>query len=103
MPANISFHYLAAKEYRQARSWYLQRSRRTALRFMEAVDKGMEQIAARPELWPFYDQRHQWFKLRKFPYLLVFRKLTPEHFAIVAVAHSSRRPGYWRRRRFRPE
>jgi hypothetical protein len=49
---NISFHHLVAKEYREARSWYNKRSRRTALRFMDAVDKGLEQIAAHPELWP---------------------------------------------------
>src|SRR5438105_1006319 len=99
MAPSVFFHHLAAKEFRQARSWYARRSSRTALRFVEALNKGIEQLATLPNLWPFYDDRHQWFKLRKFPYLLVFRELDDGHLVIVAVAHSARRPGYWRRRR----
>jgi hypothetical protein len=35
--------------------------------------------------------------LRRFPYQLVIRELPDEH-VVVAVAHQSRRPGYWRDR-----
>jgi len=35
--------------------------------------------------------------LRRFPYDVVVRE-TPEEFIVVAVAHQSRRPGYWRSR-----
>jgi hypothetical protein len=31
--------------------------------------------------------------------LLIFRPRSPEVMIVVAVAHTSRRPGYWRRRK----
>jgi plasmid stabilization system protein ParE len=100
MVAAVVFHYLAAKEFRQARSWYARRSVRTAFRFIDAVNSAVEQLAASPQTWPLYDEQHQWFKLRKFPYLLIFRTVANRSVVIMAVAHSARRPGYWRRRRF---
>ena len=35
--------------------------------------------------------------LKRFPYDIVVREL-PEEIVVVAVAHQSRRPGYWRNR-----
>lgn len=35
--------------------------------------------------------------LRHFPFLLIYREHA-EHLEIVALAHTSRRPGYWRDR-----
>ncbi|HEY0140841.1 MAG TPA: type II toxin-antitoxin system RelE/ParE family toxin [Thermoanaerobaculia bacterium] len=35
--------------------------------------------------------------LRHFPFLLVYRE-RPDHLEIVALAHTSRKPGYWRAR-----
>ncbi len=34
------------------------------------------------------------FVLHDYPYTLIYR-MTPEAIIIVAVAHQSRRPGYW--------
>ena len=100
LPAVFHFHRLAAQEFRAARSWYAQRSRRTALRFVAAVDRPLSQITEAPERWPYYDwARHRWVKVKKFPYLLIYRVVTEDVLAVVAVAQAARRPGYWRRRR----
>jgi plasmid stabilization system protein ParE len=99
MPAaTLTFHRLAAQEFRRARSAYARRSRQAALRFIQAMDTALQQIAADPERWPLYDDRHCWVKTKKFPYLLIYRRTEEDRLTVVAVAHTSRRPGYWRRR-----
>jgi plasmid stabilization system protein ParE len=95
--AEIHFHRLAAKEYRQARQWYAQRSRKALRRFVSAVDAALSQIAANPTSWPMYESRHRWKKAARFPYLLIYRR-PDDDIVVVAVAHTSRRPGYWKRR-----
>jgi plasmid stabilization system protein ParE len=35
--------------------------------------------------------------LRRFPFVVVYRDL-PDHVEVMAFAHTSRRPGYWRSR-----
>lgn len=97
-PAAITFHRLAGEEFRQARFWYARRSRATALRFIQALDKALQQITVDPERCPLYDDRHRCFKIKKFPYLLIYRRTGQDELTLVAVAHTSRRPGYWRRR-----
>ena len=98
VPATITFHRLAAEEFRQARSSYARQSGRATLQFIRAVDVAMQQIAADPERWPLYDGRHRWVKTKKFPYILLYRPTGQGRLTIVAVAHTSRRPGYWRGR-----
>jgi hypothetical protein len=93
-PATIGFHRLAAQEFRQARSMYARRSTPATLR----IDSALQQIAADPERWPLYDDRHRWVKTKKFPYLLIYRGTGRGRVTVVALAHTSRRPGYWRRR-----
>jgi ParE toxin of type II toxin-antitoxin system, parDE len=97
--ADFHFHRLAAQEFRAARSWYAHRSRGTAGRFVVAVDRALHQISEDPERWPFCDARHRWVKVKKFPYLLIYRLVAENLLAVVAFAHASRRPGNWRRRR----
>jgi plasmid stabilization system protein ParE len=94
----VIFHRLAAREFRLARSWYAQRSERAALRFIEAIEVALQQIAADPERWPLYDHNTRWVKIRKYPYLVFYRSTAEGTVIILAVAHAGRRPGYWRRR-----
>jgi plasmid stabilization system protein ParE len=68
MPAaTVTFHRLAAQEFRQARLSYARRSRQAALRFVQALDTALQQLAADPERWPLYEDRHRWVKTKKFP------------------------------------
>ncbi len=97
-PATVTFHRLAAQEFRQARSWYARRSSRAAIRFIQAIDASLRQIASDPERWPLYDDQHRWVKTRKYPYLLIYRPTGQGSLTVVAVAHTKRRPGYWHRR-----
>lgn len=98
MGATVVFHRLAAREYRDSRDWYAVRSASVAERFRIAVDRAVDRIAAEAEALPVLSGQYRWVRVRRFPYLLIFRRQSPETIMIVAVAHTSRRPGYWRRR-----
>jgi plasmid stabilization system protein ParE len=100
MPAaRVVFHRLAAREYRSARDWYRQRSEAVAQRFTMSVDRAANRIAADAGSLPVLTGTYQYVRVAKFPYVLVIRRLEADTMMVVAVAHTSRRPGYWRRRR----
>lgn len=99
MPAiKVEFHRLADKEYEEAFKYYAERSPDTAQRFKEAVDAAVRRIAEAPESMPRMSGPNRWVRVHRFRYILVFRPREPNEVVVVAVAHTSRRPGYWRRR-----
>ena len=50
-----------------------------------------------PEMFPKYDAELRFAVLRRFPFSVVYHP-QPRENLIVAVAHSSRSPGYWQDR-----
>lgn len=96
---SVVFHRLAAREYRLARDWYAARSVEVAERFRIAVDQAAERIAVETDLLAALEGAYRWVRVRRFPYVLVFRERSPGVIMVVALAHTSRRPGYRRRRR----
>lgn len=67
-------------------------------RFLLEIDKAIRETAASPLIWPI-DK----FKTRKrilispFPYSIRY-KIVQREIVIVAIAHQSREPDYWRDR-----
>ena len=95
----VEFHRLAAKEYREASQWYDERSAIAADRFRSGVALAVQRISSNPNSLPRLAKHYRWARIHHFPYMLVFR-MRNEHEAIVlALAHTSRRPGYWKRRK----
>ena len=88
---------LAAKEAHEAWLWYRARSKRVGQRFQEALEQAVLQIKEQPDRWPEYLCATKLLRLKRFPYIIVFREMDSE-LQIIAVAHAHRRPGYWRRR-----
>ncbi len=94
----VSFHRMAAKELRESHAWYGNRDREVAERFEQAVDDAVNRIREEPKSHPVEMKQFRWVRVRRFPYRLVFEVESDERVLIIAVAHSSRRPRYWRRR-----
>ena len=95
----VVFHKLAAGEYRSARSWYADRSPEVAERFLASVDRAVTRVSEEAESLPLLSVAYRYVRVGRFPYLLIFRLVDPHTILILAVAHTSRRPGYWRRRK----
>lgn len=80
------------------------RTNREALgiEFVHAVREALLRISERPHTWPLkagvpphLNVKH--FVLRRFPYAVVFIELGDE-IRVLAIAHTSREPGFWRGR-----
>ena len=65
--------------------------------FRVAVETAVRRIRETPERWAPLSQDTRRFRLRRFPYSIVYTILSP-HILIVAVPHHRRRPGYWKNR-----
>jgi toxin ParE1/3/4 len=93
----IEVHPRAIVDARQSRRWYERRSPATANRFVEELDRAIKEIVAAPQRWPNYLHGTRIFRLRKFPFIVVYCE-SDVLIEIVAFAHTRRRPGYWKKR-----
>lgn len=91
------FHFEAENEYLGAVQWYLPISVHVTIRFVQAIEDAILKIRRMPEAYPQYDHRHRAFFLKRFPYYIVYRE-KGNGIIIIAIAHKSRRPGYWKGR-----
>jgi toxin ParE1/3/4 len=94
---SLDLHPEALAEARAARQWYQSRSEDAAKAFLAELDIGIESIRTAPDLYPSYLHGTRCYMLRRFPYLIVYRVVSAT-VHVYAVAHSRRRPGYWKSR-----
>ncbi len=92
----------AAVEAIEAAAWYEHERPRLGREFDRAVNAAIDLLE--DEIVPLANLpgvtgagRTKRLLLKRFPYDIVVREL-PEEIVVVAVAHQSRRPGYWRDR-----
>jgi plasmid stabilization system protein ParE len=99
MAASVAeFHEAATAEYDAAFDWYLERSPDAAAKFDAEVDRAVAQINAAPKRLAAGPHSTHKFLLRQFPFTLIYRERASAEIQIVAVAHTSRKPGYWKQR-----
>jgi plasmid stabilization system protein ParE len=92
----------AAEEAIEAAAWYEHERAGLGVEFSQAVDAAIDLL--QDEIVPLTSmpgaagpRGAKRLALRRLPYDIVVREL-PEEVDVVAVAHHSRRPGYWRDR-----
>ncbi len=95
---NIEFHHEAGAEYDAAFDWYAARSPDAASKFDSEVHYALQDIAANPQRWAIGPLDTRRYLLRKFPFLVVYREISPNYIQIVAIAHTSRKPWFWKGR-----
>jgi plasmid stabilization system protein ParE len=74
-----------------------ERDPRTIEAFERRLDEAVEQIGRFPEAAPVHVRGTRRLVLNPFPYALIYRVST-DKIAVIAVAHTSQRPGYGTRR-----
>jgi toxin ParE1/3/4 len=94
----IKFNEGATAELEEALNWYGARSEVAESRFAREVDKSLAKVLAAPERFLKVSAQHRACSVVDFPYQIIYR-VVGDVLVIVAIAHSSRRPGYWKRRR----
>jgi plasmid stabilization system protein ParE len=95
--ADVRFHPTADDELLEATTWYVERSSTAAVGFVREIEHALERIAEAPERYPLTLHGRRRFVLLNYPYDVVYR-VRPRVVEVVAIAHHSRRPGYWRNR-----
>jgi toxin ParE1/3/4 len=95
---NVELLPAAFDEFQSALIWYSAKDPELGRQFDAAFQFGVEKIAQEPEIYFPLGKRHRFYRLHQFPYLLIYRILESGVITIVAVSHTSRKPGYWRRR-----
>lgn len=89
----------ASLELAGAVRWYEERRPGWGGRLFDAVASTLARIESYPELGSSRRGRTpaRQMKVRGFPYVVAYR-IRPDDVYVIAVAHTSRRPDYWRER-----
>jgi toxin ParE1/3/4 len=97
----IRFHREAGEELDAAAAWYEEREAGLGGDLLGEVDRAIAAIEESPASWPLVRRKTglRRFLLARFPYAILYERLDDE-LRILAVSHTRRRPGYWRKRRF---
>jgi len=94
----LEFHADALAELQSAAEYYESCQSELGIRFLDVVVDTLERIARDPQAWPPADEDVRRCITRVFPYG-VYYTIEREFILILAVAHLSREPGYWKSRK----
>ncbi len=97
MSRAIRLRRIAQREYDEAVDWYETCQQGLGLRFVVAIRKIFEDIAAHPQSFPVVYPGVREAVLTKWPYV-VYYEVHDEHILILAVFHASRDPSVWQER-----
>ncbi len=93
----LDYHPEAIDELINAAQFYESNQINLGHKFLDTVDAALETIKKNPLLWPSDKLERRKCRVRKFPYVLIY-KLRGKFIHILAVAHTSRKPNYWKKR-----
>ena len=96
-PRSYRLHPEAWLEFEAADDWYLRRSPDASLAFLSDVYGALEDISKAPRRWPKHLHGTRRFVLHRFPFSIIYLD-DPDLLTIIAIAHSKRKPGYWKER-----
>ena len=91
------FHPEALDEYNQAGFHYARKQPGLDLRFIVCVENAIARILQDPLRYRPFDEDVRRCLTRAFPYAILYT-VEADVILIVAVAHLSREPGYWKGR-----
>jgi len=93
----FEFHPEAAQELYEAAARYESEVPELGFRFADEVERIVGLLLEHPELGSRLDDELRHFVLRRYPFSVVYAVVSDVVY-VVAVAHGSREPGYWRPR-----
>ena len=95
-------HHEVEAELTDAIGWYERERERLGREFWDEVQRTIALISENPAIGGLVARSRvslpvRRVPLRRFPYFVIYRE-RPQDIQLVAIAHTSRRPGYWRSR-----
>jgi len=96
-PKPYRLHPEAWLEFEAADNWYLSCSFNASVDFLSDVAEALDSISETPQRWPKYLHGTRRFVLQRFTFSIIYLD-DPKLVFIIAIAHSKRKPGYWKKR-----
>ena len=93
----VIFHPGAEFEFDRSVGFYESKVKGLGLDFEQEVISSLSTINEDPQRWPYYKFSLRKYLLTRFPFNIYYLDL-PDHIWIVAIAHNSRKPDYWKNR-----
>jgi plasmid stabilization system protein ParE len=92
----MKHRFLAAAlaEFEEAIDWYDEKQPGVGQRFSQEVKRTVRRISLRPESYGRLTSNTRYCAVNRFPYAVLYQ-VDVDEIVIVAVMHTSRRPGYW--------
>ena len=87
----------ARDEFLAAIDWYDEARQGLGAEFVAEVESAIATIEDNPTFYAELDDGIRRCLVNRFPYALLY-SIEPDRVLILAVMHTSRRPGYWRNR-----
>ena len=87
----------AEQEMLEAARYYESQASGLGIDYLSEIERAVVAISASPMTWPILEGELRRRLVRRFPFGILYH-IEPKEIIIVAVAHLSRRPGYWRGR-----
>ena len=91
------YHPLAQSEMIASALFYEERNRGLGERFLKAVEATEAVICQRPLGGQPFEAGTRKQRVKKFPFAVIYKEF-PDRIMVFAVAHFSRKPGYWTER-----
>ncbi len=95
--AALSYHPEAKDEIREAADFYEQRRQGLGEEFLEELESLIGKIRLNPLRCGRVSGVFRCCRTRRFPYGIIYAVEDDEIF-VAAVAHTKRKPGYWKKR-----
>lgn len=90
-----TLHPDAESDPREAAAFYREQADNAlALSFLGEFESSIDMLLRHPGLGALWRHRKRRYGMRRFPYSLVY-SVAGDEIRILAIAHHSRRPGYW--------
>lgn len=91
------FHPEAEQELCEAAARYESEVPELGLRFADEIERVIQLLLEHPEMGSRLNDELRHFVLRRYPFSVVYAVVSDVVY-VVAAAHGSREPGYWRPR-----
>lgn len=93
----LDWHQVARAEFDAATDYYEEQADGLGDRFISLIEAATARITTYPLMAACFYRDCRRVRTEIFPYLIIYR-MKGELIQIIAVMHTSRRPGYWKSR-----
>lgn len=94
----VEYHPAVEAELREIQRYYEDRSPGLGAQFIDEFERQVLALAAAPERWMVVSADIRRCLMRRFPYIIYFRRVGAERIRITVVKHQRRHPDLGRER-----